>query len=325
MAVFTPVSDDEARALLKHYALGEFVALRGIAAGIENSNFFLTTTQGEYVLTIFEVLTAAQLPFYIELMHHLAQRGVPVPEPQTRQDGARLSTIASKPAAVVTRLAGAYEPSPGVAHCSQAGNTLALAHLAAKDFSIYQPNLRGLSWWEKTAPIVLPFLTSTLATLLTQSLEEQRQTALTTQYKSLPFGPSHCDLFRDNVLFDGTPEQPRMGGFIDFYFAGCDSWLFDVAVSINDWCIDLDTGIFVRERVQAWLTAYASVRPFTANEHLLWPAMLRAAALRFWISRLYDFYLPRPAQTLKPHDPRHFERILQQRTVGLIPDLPKED
>ena len=325
MAVFTIVSDADARALLRHYALGEFVALRGIAAGIENSNFFLTTTQGEYVLTVFEVLTAKQLPFYIELMHHLAQRGVPVPQPQTRLDGARLSTVLKKPAAIVNRLPGGYEPTPSLAHCALAGQTLAQAHLAAKDFNLSQPNLRGLAWWEQTAPVVLPYLTPALAELLSNTLAEQRAMALTPDYKTLPFGPAHCDLFRDNVLFAGTQTEPQMGGLIDFYFAGCDTWLFDVAVCVNDWCIDLATGIVKPAYATAWLSAYASLRPFTAAEHRLWPSILRAAALRFWISRLYDFYLPRSAQTLKPHDPTHFERVLQQRTVGLIPDLPKED
>jgi homoserine kinase type II len=325
MAVFTIVSDADASALLKQYALGDFIALRGIASGIENSNFYLTTSQGEYVLTVFEVLTAEQLPFYIELMHHLAQRGVPVPYPQTRTDGARLSTLLQKPAAIVNRLPGGFEPSPSTSHCVLAGKTLAQAHLAAQDFSLSQPNLRGLNWWEQTAPVVLPYLSPALALLLMQSLAEQRAIALTQDYKDLPFGPAHCDLFRDNVLFAGTQTEPQMGGFIDFYFAGCDTWLFDIAVSVNDWCIDLDTGTFKTEHVTAWLNAYASLRPFTAAEQRLWPVILRAAALRFWISRLYDFYLPRSAQTLKPHDPSHFERVLQQRTVGLIPDLPKED
>jgi homoserine kinase type II len=170
----------------------------------------------------------------------------------------------------------------------------------------------------------MPFLNNTLAALLSSSLEEQRALALTRDYQSLPMGPSHCDLFRDNVLFAGTHKSPVMGGFIDFYFAGVDTWVFDVAVSVNDWCIEHATGVFQPELVTAWLNAYAKVRPFTAAEQKLWPAMLRAAALRFWISRLYDFYLPRPAQTLKPHDPTHFERILSQRTTAAIPALPKE-
>ncbi|MBJ7263246.1 MAG: homoserine kinase [Burkholderiaceae bacterium] len=322
MAVFTPVSEDDARELLTRYDLGDFVSLRGITAGIENTNFFLATTQGEYVLTLFEVLTQSQLPFYIELMHHLAQRDIPVPHPQTLRDGTRLTRFKDKPSAIVSRLQGGYEASPGVAHCALAGETLARAHLAAQDFPIEQPNLRGLPWWESTALAVQPFLNDSQKSLLSDTLQEQRGMATSPAYGSLPRGPSHCDLFRDNVLFAGTFESPRMGGFIDFYFAGWDTWLFDVAVSLNDWCIDRDTGVFDAARTNAWLAAYAEVRPFTNAETSLWPAMLRGAALRFWLSRLYDYYRPREAQTLKPHDPTHFERVLNARRVHPTPILP---
>lgn len=322
MAVFTPVSDDDARKLLLNYSLGELVSLRGITAGIENTNYFLNTTRGEFVLTIFEVLTAEQLPFYIELMAHLAERGVPVPHPQTMHDGNRIMQLHGKPCAIVTRLSGGYEPDPGARHCALAGETLARMHLAAADFPIRQPNLRGLSWWQQTAPRVLPFLDDVQADLLRNTLSAQGDFAETAIYQALPMGPSHCDLFRDNVLFDGTYETPRMGGFIDFYFAGCDTWLFDVAVTVNDWCIERETGAFIEERLHALLSAYAAVRPFTAEEREAWPVILQAAALRFWISRLYDFFLPRPAQTLKPHDPRHFERILRVRRETAAPRLP---
>lgn len=322
MAVFTSVSDDDARALLKHYTLGELVSLRGITAGIENTNYFLSTTRGEYVLTLFEVLTSEQLPFYIELMTHLAERGVPVPHPQQMHDGSRLTTLHGKPCAIVTRLSGGYEPAPSAAHCAQTGETLARMHLAAADFSIKQPNLRGLAWWQETVPHVLPFLSGAQADMLKATLDEQTAFAETATYAALPFGPAHCDLFRDNVLFDGTYETPRMGGIIDFYFAGCDSWLFDVAVCANDWCIERETGVFIPERLQALLKAYAAIRPFTEEEREAWPMMLQAGALRFWISRLYDYFLPRPAQTLKPHDPRHFERILTQRRHVAAPSLP---
>lgn len=322
MAVFTPVSDDDARNLLLNYSLGELVSLRGITAGIENTNYFLNTTRGEFVLTIFEVLTAQQLPFYIELMTHLAERGVPVPHPQALRDGSRLTWLHGKPCTIVTRLSGGYEPDPGPGHCALAGETLARMHLAAADFSIRQPNLRGLPWWQETAPRVLPFLDEHQADMLRSTLEEQVRFAATDLYKALPNGPAHCDLFRDNVLFDGTYGSPRMGGIIDFYFAGCDTWLFDVAVTVNDWCIVRETGALIEDRVQALLAAYAAVRPFTAQEREAWPVLLQAAALRFWISRLYDFFLPRPAQTLKPHDPRHFERILRLRRQTPAPLLP---
>lgn len=324
MAVFTEVSESDVQSLLAEYALGEFRCLKGIAAGIENSNFFLTTTQGEFVLTVFEVLKAEQLPFYIELMNHLADKGIPVPKPQTRLDGARLSTLHGKPAAIVSKLPGSYAAKPSARHCAIAGETLAKAHLAGQDFTITQPNLRSLSWWKQTAPTVLPFLDPSLASLLKQSLAEQELLSQSADYQSLPRGPAHCDLFRDNVLFAGTPDAPVMGGFIDFYFAGVDTWIFDVAVSANDWCIDHATGVFQSELLESWLSSYHRVRPFTEAERRVWPAILRGAALRFWISRLYDFYLPRPAQTLKPHDPTHFERILTQRTHAIVPPLPKE-
>lgn len=322
MAVFTPVSDNEAQQLLTRYTIGELVSLRGITAGIENTNYFLTTTKGEFVLTLFEVLTDRELPFYIELMHHLANKGIPVPQPQTMRDGTRLTALNGKPCSIVTKLTGGHEPNPGPEHCRLAARTLANMHLAAQDFHIRQPNLRALPWWKKTIPDVRPFLNSEQSELIDRSLEAQIELASTAPYERLPSGPAHCDLFRDNVLFDGTFEQPRMGGFIDFYFAGWDTWIFDVAVCVNDWCIHRDTGEFRPELLDAWLSAYAEIRPFTEDEKQCWPLILQAAALRFWVSRLYDYYLPRPAQTLKPHDPRHFERILRLRTTMPAAALP---
>ena len=322
MAVFTPISDQDAQDLLTHYELGELVSLQGIAAGIENTNHFLTTTAGEFVLTTFEVLTFEQLPFYIELMHHLAKRGIAVPEPQTRKDGSRISTLHKKPASIVTKLPGSYTVDPTAEHCAQSADTLARMHLAASDFSIKQENLRGLSWWTSTAPRVQPFLTAEQSYLLSSSLAEQQAMAATPAWAHLPEGPSHCDLFRDNVLFAGTPGEPVLGGFIDFYFAGCDKWLFDVAVCVNDWCIERSTGQLIPALASAWLEAYAKVREFTNDERRAWPMMLRAAALRFWLSRLYDFYIPRAAEMLKPHDPTHFERVLLARTNDAIVTLP---
>lgn len=313
MAVFTPVSDADARALLLHYELGELLSLRGISAGIENTNYFLTTTSGEYVLTLFEVLNHEQLPFYIELMHHLAQKGLPVPSPQTLKNGKRITTLHDKPCSIVTRLAGNFVPEPNAAHCALAARTLAQVHLAGQDYPISQPNLRSLPWWEKTLPSILPFLSASQTELIQSTLAEQQQFFASEIYQQLPIGPAHCDLFRDNVLFAGSTEQPIMGGFIDFYFAGCDAWIFDVAVSVNDWCIERETGKFKPALLKAWLQAYEEVRPFTEAEKTAWPTILQAAALRFWVSRLYDYFMPRPAQSLTPHDPTHFERVLFQR------------
>ncbi len=309
MAVFTTVTEAHAKALLDHYALGDFVSLRGISSGIENTNYFLHTTTGHYVLTLFERLRHDQLPFYVELMHHLAARGVPVPDPQARNDGDRISVLHDKPATIVTRLAGSSVMDPTPAHCAQVGATLARLHLAAADFPIEQPNLRSLPWWQDTVPGLLPKLEAEQRSLLEDELAAQTVFAATPDYQALPRGPAHCDLFRDNVLFDGD----RLGGCIDFYFAGCDTWLFDLAVTVNDWASVVGHGDLDRERYDALVGAYADMRAFSDHERDAWPLMLRAAALRFWISRLFDLHQPRPAETLTPHDPTVFERILRLR------------
>ncbi len=313
MAVFTPVNETDARALLEHYSLGELRTLRGISAGIENTNYFLSTSDGEYVLTLFERLSHSQLPFYIELMTHLAEHAIPVPYPQITHEGHRITELHGKPCTIVTRLPGKCEMAPTADHCIQVGSTLARLHLAGRDFAMTQPNLLGVQWWQETAPVVAPYLPAETAALLRNEVDFQVGFAQTDCYRRLPQGPAHCDLFRDNVLFAGTPDLPVLGGFIDFYFAGCDTWLFDLAVSVNDWCIDHATGELRMELAQAFLQAYEQVRPLSDAEHEAWGAMLRAAALRFWISRLFDYYLPRPAQTLTPHDPAHFERVLRLR------------
>ncbi|AOI72843.1 homoserine kinase [Burkholderia ubonensis] len=326
MAVFTAVSDSDLAHWMRHYALGDVVAFRGIPSGIENSNFFLTTTRGEYVLTIFEKLTAEQLPFYLDLMRHLAGHGVPVPDPVPRNDGALFGELHGKPAAIVTKLDGAAELAPGVEHCIEVGQMLARLHLAGRDYPRTQPNLRSLPWWQENVPAIAPFVSAGQLALLEGELAHQARFFASTDYAALPGGPCHCDLFRDNALFahaaPDTGHNVTLGGFFDFYFAGCDKWLFDVAVTVNDWCVDLATGVLDHARADALLRAYQTVRPFTAEERRHWGDMLRAGAYRFWVSRLYDFYLPRAAEMLKPHDPGHFERILRER-IAHMPALPE--
>ncbi|HEY8356062.1 MAG TPA: homoserine kinase [Ramlibacter sp.] len=315
MAVFTEVSEAEAGALLRALRLGELRSLRGIQGGIENTNYFVTAEdlvgQREYVLTLFERLTAEQLPFYLHLMKHLAQRGIPVPDPAGDASGDILHEVCGKPAALVDKLAGQSELAPTAAHCAQVGTMLARMHLAGRDYNRSQPNLRGLPWWNATVPVVLPFLEPAQAALLRAELAFQNHVAAGSAYAALPRGPIHADLFRDNVMF----EDGRLTGFFDFYFAGVDSWLFDIAVCLNDWAIDLATGAGDAPRAAAFLQAYAAVRPLSAAERQLLPAMARAGALRFWISRLWDFHLPREAALLKPHDPAHFERVLRARVA----------
>ena len=309
MAVFTEVPQEEARALMARLSLGELSELRGIQGGIENTNYFATTDRGEYVLTLFERLTAAQLPFYLHLMKHLALAGIPVPDPQADSAGDILHSVCGKPAAVVDRLVGKSQLAPAPVHCAAVGDMLARMHLAGRDYSRRQPNLRGLAWWNDTVPVVLPHLDEPQRTLALSELAYQNHVAAASAYAALPSGPVHADLFRDNVMFD----DEALTGFFDFYFAGTDTFLFDLAVCMNDWCIDLATGAHDAGRATAMLDAYQAVRPLEAAERRLLPALLRAGAMRFWVSRLWDFHLPREATMLVPHDPAHFERVLRGR------------
>ena len=320
MAVYTEVSAPEARSLLYQLKLGELKSLKGCQGGIENTNFFVTTERNghlyEYVLTLFERLTIEQLPFYLRLMKHLAKRGIPVPEPHANAPGDLVFEVKGKPAAVVDRLRGKNELVPMPMHCAQVGAMLAKMHLAGQDFDLSQPHLRGLDWWNQTVPVVMQYLTASQKTLIQQELIYQNQIVASANYAALPRGPIHADLFRDNVMFDRVGQQPELTGFFDFYFAGVDSWLFDLAVCLNDWCIDLEKGLHDPQRASIFIASYHAVRPLQTSERELLPAMLRAGALRFWISRLWDYYLPRKASLLKAHDPGHFERILCQRVAN---------
>ena len=320
MAVFTEVSESSAQELLSQLRLGELVELKGIQGGIENTNYFLTSSEGAYVLTLFERLTHEQLPFYLYLMKHLAQGGVPVPDPVSNREGDILLTVEGKPAAVVNRLRGKSELTPTPAHCAAVGDMLARMHLAGRDYNRQQPNLRGLPWWNETVPVILPYLDESQAALIQTELAFQNHIASSSAYAALPRGPVHADLFRDNVMFDGSADAPELSGFFDFYFAGVDTWLFDVAVCLNDWCITHAEDAHVdgthdSGKAQAFIDAYQAVRPFTAAERQLLNPMLRAGALRFWTSRLWDFHLPREASMLQPHDPTHFERVLRARVA----------
>ena len=308
MAVFTEVSFDEAAAFLRFLKLGELQHFKGAAGGIENTNYFADTDQGHYVLTLFERLTFDQLPFYLHLMKHLATRGIAVPDPVADGQGNLLHRLNGKPAAVVNKLRGHSELAPAAAHCADVGKMLAQMHLAGLDYPRRQVNLRALNWWNETVPVILPFLAPAQRSLIESELSFQNRVAASPAFESLPRGVIHADLFRDNVLF----ENGRLTGFFDFYFAGCDTFLFDICICLNDWCIDLQSGRFDPVRADAFVTAYQRARPLTLQEHGLLPALRRAGALRFWVSRLWDFHLPREAAVLQPHDPCHFERVLRE-------------
>jgi homoserine kinase type II len=316
MAVYTEVAFDEAAALLHTLDLGDLTELKGIQGGIENTNYFVTSERDgatqEHVLTVFERLGFDQLPFYLHLMKFLAGRDIPVPAPAANVQGEILLKVQGKPAAVVKKLRGRSDLAPGVAQCEAVGAMLARMHLAGRDFPMSQPNLRGLPWWNETVPVVLPFLNAPQADLIRAELAYQNHVAQSPAYAALPRGPVHADLFRDNAMF----EDGELTGFFDFYFAGNDTFLFDIAVCLNDWCVLHDEdhdGSLDTPRSRALLAAYQAVRPLTAAERSLLPALLRAGALRFWISRLWDLHLPREAALLQPHDPTHFERLLRAR------------
>lgn len=315
MAVFTEVSPEAASVLLARLGAGELLSLQGIGAGIENTNYFVTTDQGEWVLTLFERLNARQLPFYLGLMQHLARKGLPVPEPRADGTGQMLHSVAGKPAALVTRLSGQHQLAPDLHHCAQLGQLLARMHLGVADFALQQPNLRGLAWCQQTAPAVRPHLTADQQALLDGELHFQQQVAASPAHAALARGAVHADLFCDNVLFDGLPGHEKLTAAFDFYFAGIDTFAYDLAVCLNDWCLDANDASLDAARTQALMLAYQSVRPLPPAEQRLMPAMLRAAALRFWLSRLADWHLPRAAALLQPKDPGHFERVLRERVA----------
>jgi homoserine kinase type II len=309
MSVYTPVTPDEVEAWLSRYALGTLVDLVPIAAGIENTNYFATTERGRFVLTLYERLPSDELPFYLNLMAHLARSGVAVPAPAPDRTGALFSVLNGRPAGLVARIDGAPVTSPSQAECAAVGDALARLHVAAQRYRARLTNRRGPAWWRQAARAVRPFISAEQNELLQDEVKFQTGFGKGT----LPKGAIHGDLFCDNVLFaDG-----RVAGIIDFGFAATDFFAYDLAIAVNDWCIgDAATGALDAGRTNAMVRAYHSVRPLTGDERLQWTALLRAAALRFWVSRLYDLYLPRPGELTHAHDPSPFERILRSRVAA---------
>jgi len=308
MAVFTEVPFAEAAALLAQLGAGKLERLEGISSGIENTNYFADTSDKRLVITLFERLSRAELPFYLELMQHLARRGLPVPCPVAAVSGELIHTLAGKPAAVTPRLEGAAVQEPSAAQRDSVANTLAQLHVAGRDYARQQPSTRGLPYWQKHAPWLAPRMLEPARALLATELAYQEQVAASNVYAALPRGAIHGDLFRDNVLFDG----PRLSALLDFYFAATDTFLYDIAVCLNDWCTNAD-GELLHDRAASFVAAYEQKRPLEASERALLPALLRAAALRFWVSRLVDIHHPRDASLLHPRDLGQYERILRQR------------
>ncbi|SNR90262.1 homoserine kinase [Methylobacillus rhizosphaerae] len=307
MSVFTTVSFEQMQQWLKGYALGELLDLQGIASGITNTNYFVTTSKGRYVLTLFEEHGADELPYFIDLMTHLAERGIPCPHPVKNHAGNALGELNGKPAALVSCLAGKSIEQPLPEHCAAIGAVLARMHIAGTSFQAEVRNLRCSGWRVATAAKVAPFLDADNHQMLQAQLafEQEFDTA------HLPAGVIHADLFRDNVLMSGD----EVGGVIDFYYACHDALLYDIAITVNDWCVNTD-GTLEAARVSALLNAYHAVRPLTEAEHQAWPGMLRVAAMRFWLSRLNDLHFPQAGELTHAKDPQYFERILRNSIAG---------
>ncbi len=306
MSVYTTVTAVDLDAWLTRYAVGGLRELTPIASGIENTNYFVTTDRGRYVLTLYERLPAAELPFYLNLMAHLARSGVPVPAPIADRTGALFSLLNGKPASLVERVEGVQVEAPEAAHCAEVGAALARLHLASQAYRARLTNRRGPAWWRQAARAVRPFLDPAQTELLDAEIRHQTGFGR----GKLPRGAIHGDLFCDNVLFAG----PRVAGIIDFGFAATDFFAYDLAITVNDWCVN-DAGELDAALVTAMLGAYDALRPLAPDECEAWPSLLRAAALRFWLSRLYDLHLPRPGELVHAHDPAHFERILRLRVT----------
>jgi len=229
MSVFTTVTHEQLSAWLTNYTIGTLTALEGIAAGIENTNYFVTTAQGRYVLTLFEKLKAAELPFYLNLMDHLAGKGVPSARPVRNRAGAFSGELNGKPAALVSFLRGSDIAAPTAGQCASCGTLLADVHKAGRSYSASMDNPRGLRWCESVMPEIIPFVGADGVALLREEIRFQSR-----QHRdALPRGAIHADLFRDNVLWD----DGRISGVIDFYFACTDTLLYDVAITVNDWCM----------------------------------------------------------------------------------------
>ncbi len=311
MSVFTSVNNQQLQAWLQDYSIGELVELKGISSGITNTNYFVTTTQSKYVLTLFEHNTIDELPYFIDLMHHLSTHGVPCPDPISNKAGVNLHMLNGKPAVLISCLNGQDITAPTSVHCAEVGRVLAQMHQAGQSFvSQYSgqahQNPRGADWRNQTAQKVMAHLSADDQKLLTETLAFQA--GLDTS--ALPKGIIHADLFRDNVLFDGD----KVGGLIDFYYACHDVLAYDLAIVANDWCVQAD-GQLDTAKVDALLQAYQAVRPFEQAEHAAWNGLLRIAALRFWLSRLYDQIYPQAGELTHAKDPNHFKNILKLRTA----------
>ena len=304
MSVYTVVKRDQLITHLKQYSIGQLVDFQGISSGIENTNYFVTTTDGEFVLTLFEELKAEELPYFLKIMDCVSNSGVPSAHPIADNNNNLLNTLNGKPAAFVEKLAGSDIEKPNTDQCSVVGKTMAELHLATQTLDLHRENSRGATWREQAAELLIPLIDDDSAELIHSELLFQAA------YNNLdiPIDIIHADLFRDNALFSGN----ELSGVIDFYYACNDYLMYDIAVAVNDWCIG-ENGLLDSAKFKAFIKSYQAVRPFSEAEIKHWPVIIRAAAFRFWLSRLRDVHFPKEGEMTHLKNPDAMKEILNAR------------
>lgn len=305
MSVYTEVAALELRQFLSHYSVGELIAYQGISAGVENTNYFVTTRGGDYVLTLFENISAQELPFCLGLTAFLAEHGLPCAHPIARDDGELFASLNQRPAALVQRLTGQTlnRAQIDAAHCQAIGDFLGRMHRLTARFPMSRADNRWTPWRHDCVQQLQPVLPVSIVAELTAELAAQASL----DWSGLPTGVIHADLFHDNALFN----EHRLSGVIDFYNACTGPLVYDLAIMVNDWCLGTD---FELDPVlyQTLLTAYQQQRPVTEAERQAWPLVLRVAALRFWLSRLVSIHQPKQAALVHHKDPEEFRAILKR-------------
>jgi homoserine kinase type II len=317
MAVYTDVAADELAEFLSRYDLGELLSYKGIAEGVENSNFLLHSSAGTFILTLYEKRVArGDLPFFLALMTHLASRGISCPLPVKNRSGEALSTLAGRPAAIISFLEGIWPRKPSAAHCAGVGQALAKMHLAGRDFPMSRANALSVSGWRPlfdAAAARADEVQPGLAAFIAAELDHLEGNVWP---KNLPQGVIHGDLFPDNVFFLGE----RLSGIIDFTFACNDTLAYDVAICLNAWCFESDFSFNVT-KARAFLNAYGRERQLSDAEENALPLLARGAALRFLLTRLVDFLNVPAGALVRPHDPLEYVRKLRfQQSVASMRD-----
>src|SRR5712671_7390542 len=321
MAVYTDVAAEEVAAFLSAYDLGDLLAYKGIAEGVENSNFLLHTSRGYFILTLYEKRVAANdLPFFLGLMEHLAARGLTCPQPVKNRKGETLGRLAGRPAAIVTFLDGMWIRRPTATHCAGLGHALAELHLAGADFGMKRKNALSVQGWRtlyETAKTRADGVQAGLHAAIAAELDVLEKS----WPRDLPQGVIHADLFPDNVFFLGD----QLSGLIDFYFACTDTLAYDVAICLNAWCFELDHSYNVTKG-RNLLQAYAAVRPLSAGERQVLPLLARGAALRFLLTRLVDWFNRPPGALVHPKDPmEYFRKLRFHQSVDSVRDYGIEE